>query len=1019
MPLKARGRGGRGRGRGGRGSGFRGGKGARGGRGGFPSSSRGVGDPQRGGRGRGSRRGGRGRGWGSTTAPYLNADASMSSDDDEDEEEEEEEEEDDEDEVVEVKKPAGKGANKGKGKGKKASADGDDEDSGETATGKRGPNWPRKGEKAQGEDEDETGPTPRKKPRKASAPAAVAKKVPPAEETPKAKAKAKSKTGKKAQPPQKQQPAEKKEKPQANEKQNKQKQQQQQQSPKSKKGKPAEPSEKKTPTEKEAGVNAKEGEKKASQGEQPTEPKKQSKSSKRAQKKKLKALAASAASEKDSTPKEALPSTAQVKDNEISEATTQPPAIPLDPVLPLPADHVPTTASPTENIAPTPVPTTETPLSTSNPLSESSSKATSEPASTTEATLKPASVAPPIGVSSICTVPLEHHDAYTGKILKIDLTAGTCIEEPTSAEMKRKWVGARGFGTKIISDLVDPKIDPLSPANVLVCATGPLTAIGISTGARCTFVAKGALTNTLSTASVGGNFGISLKRSGYDAIVFTGKSPAPINLVLRAGERPILADASSLWGSVTSATFEALHTQYKPLSVACIGPAGEKLSKIACIMSDKKHAAGRGGLGAVMGSKNVKAIICCGGSVVKPHDETLLREASSASHLWSFLMACKVHKEKCKKMVANGVVGLLTKHGTNVLMKGCNDAGILPSLNFKSGHTDATTCEPATGEYVTEHYLKKNEGCNNCLIRCGRVVEIEGKTLYGPEYESAWAFGPNCGIFDFAAITKANAICNEYGIDTISAGGTISCAMEMHEKGYLSEPIKFGSAEALVSYIEKMGKLEPGIGEELSEGSLRFSTKYGHSEFSMTVKGQELPAYDPRGLQGMGLNYSTSVRGGCHVYGYTTAVEHVGNPIKLDPKATDSNKVATVIAFQNTAAFIDAVGMCLFSSFALTADDYTDLFCAATGLTGIDKSTFGVEVGERIWNAQKLFNEAAGFSSKDDTLPTRLLNQPLDFGDLQGQTWKREELLGQYYAQRGWDANGKPTPEKLTALGLL
>ncbi|KAH3759801.1 aldehyde:ferredoxin oxidoreductase [Pelomyxa schiedti] len=600
----------------------------------------------------------------------------------------------------------------------------------------------------------------------------------------------------------------------------------------------------------------------------------------------------------------------------------------------------------------------------------------------------------------------SHNDAYVGKILRVDLTAGTLVDEPLLNETKIKWIGGRGLGIKIVTESVDPRVDPLSPENLLVAATGPLTGVGVSTGARCTFVSKSPLTGTLSSTSMGGMFGITLKKSGYDAIIISGKSASPVLLVIGGGERPSLVSASDIWGQLTSKTFEVLHTRYgapKATSISCIGPGGEKLSKIACIMSDIKHAAGRGGIGAVMGSKMLKAIVCRGGSVVNASNAEALRETNI---------------EMVKKMHANAVCGLLTQHGTNVLMKGCNDAGILPNLNFQSGHCDPTTCEPTTGEFVSEHYLRHPEGCNNCVIRCGRVVEIEGHVISGPEYETAWAFGANCGIFDFAPISKANQLCNEYGIDTISAGGTISCAMELHAKGIISEPIVFGSSECLVTYIDKMGKMEPGIGADLAEGSLRFATKHGHPEFSMSVKGQELPAYDPRGLQGLGLNYSTSVRGGCHVYGYTTAVEHVGCPVKLDPSAIDSSKVSTVIAFQDLTAFIDSVGMCLFSSFALGAAEYAKLAHVATGGLTPNSDAFAMEVGARVWNAQKKFNLAAGITPADDTLPKRLLVEPLQDLSFKGQTWHKEELLGEYYRQRGWDETGIPTNAKLVALGL-
>ncbi len=316
---------------------------------------------------------------------------------------------------------------------------------------------------------------------------------------------------------------------------------------------------------------------------------------------------------------------------------------------------------------------------------------------------------------------------------------------------------------------------------------------------------------------------------------------------------------------------------------------------------------------------------------------------------------------------------------------------------------------------MTKTILKKPKGCYACIVQCGRVHEFDGEKGEGPEYEPDWAFGPNLGIDDLKAVARANNICNEYGLDAISAPTTIACLMEMAEKGYVNHPIRFGDVEGMLTLVKQIATRE-GIGDELAEGSFRFATKYGQPECSMSVKMQELPAYDPRGLQGHGLAYATSVRGGDHVYAYLVSPEVLGAPEKLDPYVT-KGKPQWVKTFQDLTASIDASGMCLFSSFALDAKDYADLISATTGVE-IDTTEL-LKIGERIWNLQKLYNIKRGFGREDDTLPARFLNEPLQEGASTGQVWKRDELLDEYYTLRGWNAEGIPSETKLKELGLM
>jgi aldehyde:ferredoxin oxidoreductase len=590
-------------------------------------------------------------------------------------------------------------------------------------------------------------------------------------------------------------------------------------------------------------------------------------------------------------------------------------------------------------------------------------------------------------------------DGYAGNIVFADLSAGKVTIKPTPPELKKKYIGGRGFGIRLLTDMVDPKIDPLSDKNVVVYAAGPLTGTGIPLGSRYEISTISPLTGTATSANSGGVFGWKMKKAGFDAVVVTGKSKKPVYLLLDNGKAEF-RDAAHLWGKTTGQTTDAIEEELndKSIRVSCIGPSGEKLVLFACIINEKTRAAGRGGVGAVMGSKNLKAIAARGDLPIKAADEERLN----------------VVKDRVRKKIEdNGIEKALHNYGTAVLINIINENYVLPTRNFQSAHF--ANAENVSGETIAKTILKKPKGCYACIVQCGRVHEFDGETGEGPEYEPVWAFGPDCGIDDLKAVARANNICNEYGLDAISAPATIACLMEMAEKGYVKHPIRFGDAKGMLKLVEQIAKRED-IGNELAEGSFRFATKYGHPECSMSSKKQELPAYDPRGIQGYGLATATSVRGGDHVYGYMISPEVLGAPEKLDPYVT-KGKPQWVKTFQDLTASIDAAGMCLFSSFALDAQDYADLLTATTGMK-IDAAEL-LKIGERIWNLQKLYNIKRGFGRKDDTLPARLLNEPLKEGAPTGQVWRRDEMLDEYYTLRGWDKEGTPTQEKRKELGLV
>ncbi len=594
-----------------------------------------------------------------------------------------------------------------------------------------------------------------------------------------------------------------------------------------------------------------------------------------------------------------------------------------------------------------------------------------------------------------------------GKILRIDLTTGQTKVEPIDEKIAKDYIGGRGYASKILYDELDPKVDPLSPENMLIFATGPITGLPAPAAGRYMVVTKGLLTGTIASSNSGGSWGVALKSAGYDMVIIKGKSEKPVYIWIDE-DKVEIRDASHLWGKNTHETTDKIVEENggdKRIKVACIGPAGENLVKFACVINDKNRAAGRTGVGAIMGSKKLKAIAVVG----KKRPQVANKEK------WQEALKSSMDKVKTHDVTSKG----LPTYGTKVLDSIINENGLYPTRNFQTGVFEET--EKVNGETLREKYLVRNVACWGCPIACGRKTKLpNGREGEGPEYEVGWAYGADLGISDLEAIVEANYLSNELGLDPISAGGTIACAMEMYEKGYLPKDkvdgpeLKFGNAEALLAYVKKIAYRE-GLGDELAEGSYRFAEKYGHPELSMSVKKQELPAYDPRGAQGHALEYATSNRGGCHVRGYMISPEILGVPEKLDPQEL-KGKPEWVKVFQDLTAVIDSAGMCLFTSFALGAPDYAALLTAVTGFEYTPEEA--LKAGERIWNLERLFNLKAGFTKADDTLPKRLLEEPMPDGPNKGQVAHIDKLLPEYYKVRGWDENGVPTEEKKKELGL-
>ena len=596
--------------------------------------------------------------------------------------------------------------------------------------------------------------------------------------------------------------------------------------------------------------------------------------------------------------------------------------------------------------------------------------------------------------------------AYYEKIARINLTTGQIKVEKLDLELAHKFIGGRGLGTKILYDEGVATVDPLSPENKLIYITGPMTGAAAPSTGRYMVVTKSPLTGMIAASNSGGIWGQKLKYAGWDALIVEGEAPAWKYLNIEDDKIELL-DAEEYVGVMSEEIDDKLKEKHgADASVLNIGPAGEKKVLLAAIMNDKDRAAGRSGVGAVMGSKKLKAI------VVKASRKNLDNIAD-----------IDALKEATKRSMAllkeNGVTGSgLRALGTAVLVNIINNVGSLPTKNWQESYYEQA--EDISGEALAEKYLVKPSACARCPIACGRVVNINGKIAGGPEYEPLWAYGADCGNNDLNVIDECNMLCNEYGLDAIGTPCTIAAAMELYQRGAIKEeecagvPLEWGSTKALVEWTKRMGNPETELDWLMSSGSARLCEHYGMPEVSMSVKKQEMPAYDARGIQGIGITYATSNRGGCHVRGYMISPEVLGLPTQLDRTVTD-DKAFWAKTFQDLTAVIDSMGHCLFTSFAMGAPEYTDLLNAATGTNWTVEQV--LEIGDRIYNIERMFNKAAGMKPEDDRLPKRLLQEPIVNGPSKGMLSQLPLTLPQYYEARGW-VNAFPTDETLKKLGL-
>lgn len=605
---------------------------------------------------------------------------------------------------------------------------------------------------------------------------------------------------------------------------------------------------------------------------------------------------------------------------------------------------------------------------------------------------------------------------WTGKLLRVDLTQGTSSVEDIPRPWLTDYVGGRGLGDRYLYEELDPNVDPLSPENKLIFATGPLTGTPVPCGARYMVITKGALTGAITTSNSGGHWGPELKFAGYDLLILEGRAPTPSYLFIY-DDHVEVRDAAAYWGRGVFDTEDGLRSELgiPSLRVASIGPAGENLVRFACIMNDKHRAAGRSGVGTVMGSKNLKAIAVRGTGGVPIANPQAFMQA-----VWEMRAA----------MQDNPGRKSFTELGTAATIDMTQAFGGLPTRNFNEGQFDEY--ENLNGNTIRDTRLVANKACFACTIACGRVTRLDGaadKYMVnmhprnwrtageGPEYETAWALGADTGVGDLDAVLKANWLCNDLGMDPISMGATLAAGMELYENGVVGDeqveiPMKFGSPEALVRLVEATAYRE-GFGDELAEGSKRMGEKFGRPEVFMGSKGQEFPAYDPRGFQGMGVAYATCNRGGCHLRAWTPGPETSG---AMDPHTPDG-KGEWVANEQNRTTVHDNTGICLFVGGA--GGPLEMLVPCTAAATGVDYTIEDfVKIGERTWNLEKLFNLKAGLTKHDDSLPKRLLKEAHKAGPSAGVTVQLDKMLPNYYSERGWDSDGVPTPEKLAELGL-
>ncbi|MCB0210255.1 MAG: aldehyde ferredoxin oxidoreductase family protein [Anaerolineae bacterium] len=610
---------------------------------------------------------------------------------------------------------------------------------------------------------------------------------------------------------------------------------------------------------------------------------------------------------------------------------------------------------------------------------------------------------------------------FKDRVAWIDLTNGSVDYRQIDDDDAKKYIGARGLGVKYVFDN-GPEVDALSPDNILCIMNGPLTGTDVNMSGRLAVVTKSPLTGTVTDAHMGGWTAAKLKWAGFDGLVFKGKSEKPVYAYVEDGEVTLL-DASDVWGKGIHETLQILGERHGGTAKGgkgavdgmAIGPAGENLVRFACWVNVDDRAAGRGGTGAVAGSKNLKAIIIKGDKKNKPQPANKEDDKAARREGLRTIMA--------EENITSPRKGGLSLYGTNVLMNITESIGALPTNNAQKTAFGAERAEKLSGEYVRENILVEEPTCHACPVACKKEVQItEGPfqvRMESLEYEPAWALGANCGNDDVGSVAYMIDLANDYGFDAIEIGQTLAVYMEASQRGYTNGGgnLDWGDTLAMVEAIHKLVRRE-GVGDILAEGGARAAKAWGHPEISMDVKGQAIPAYDPRGLKGMGIAYATSNRGACHLRAYTPAAELGVMPfgsLKVDPLEWKGKGELTKI-FQDVHAVSDSLDLCKFSAFAEGMDEYTSQFNAVTGLSY--SSADLLQCGERIYNLERYYNNQAGYAEGSDYLPKRFTDEPSTMPGSEGHVSELPQMLDEYYTARGWE-NGVVPEGKLKELNII
>jgi aldehyde:ferredoxin oxidoreductase len=618
---------------------------------------------------------------------------------------------------------------------------------------------------------------------------------------------------------------------------------------------------------------------------------------------------------------------------------------------------------------------------------------------------------------------------WYGRGLRVDVGSGAASVEPLAAEARKAYLGGRGLGAGLLLERGLWDVDPLSPANPLVFAPGPLTGIGAPATGRYSVTSRSPLTGTVFDGNSGGAFGVVFKRLGYDYLWIEGRCREPGYLLVdgghgrekRAGDGPAgdggagaavevagsdgrvrveVRAAGELWGLEVPETLARLRELHPGCEAAVIGPAGERGVLMAAIVNERGRSVGRGGLGAVMGSKDLKGVVLTGAARLRPRPADAERFAAVVAETTELLRSDPVTSRA------------LPEYGTAVLVNVLDQAGVLPTRNFRESRFERAA--EISGEALRRDHVRGRSGCRDCPVGCARHTSSGVSEGRGPEYQTVWSLGADCGVGRLDQIIEASHACDRLGLDTISTGATIACAMELTEEGLLEDGPRFGDGARLAELVRAIA-LREGLGDELAAGSRRLAARHRRPELAMQVKGLELPGFDPRGMKGQGLALATSNRGGCHLRANMLGPEILGTPKGVDRFAT-RGKASLLIELQDLNAVLDSLVVCKFAAPVMNGEHFARLLSAATG-ESIEPREL-LLAGERIWNAERLFNLAGGLTRGDDTLPPRLTGEPVAGGPAAGHVVDLEPMLDEYYAARGWDGEGRPSPRKLAQLGL-